>query len=203
MQEEEQGGSRDTQCAQAEVNESGKLHGVSNKRDRNSEEKREKYIAPQKKRKGLSPSDREEEAYSILKNACQRDDCSIYGEHVANELRNLSCRARTMVKHIINNTLFEAAMGKYDEPSHASTPLYNSESSSCGTVLSSGTENMPTHTSAPSSTPLHSNYSYTVLPPEPSASTFSQSQETSKHSDDLLAFPALSEFLISNSDKLT
>lgn len=193
LQEEEHHGSQHTSHPQVEDNESRNPHEISNKRGGNGSEGREKSIAPKRTRKGYSSS-REEEAYNILKNACQRDDCSTYGEHVANELRNLSSRARIMVKHVINNALFEAAMGKYDVDigtSHVSTPLYDCENSSCGT------ESMSIHTasSTASSTPFSSNYNYTVLPSEPS--------EISKQSANILSFPVLSEYLNSNSEKLT
>lgn len=65
--------------------------------------------------------DCEEKACDIQKNTCQRDECSTYGEHVANELRNLCPRARTIVKHLMNNILFKAAMGKYDAENVSNT----------------------------------------------------------------------------------
>ncbi|XP_055615695.1 uncharacterized protein LOC129768983 [Toxorhynchites rutilus septentrionalis] len=151
------------------------LQEVNNKR----EEERQKYIAPKRKRKNSPISDREEEAYSILKNACQRDECSIYGEYVANELRKLSSVERTITQHNINNALFEAGIRRLDELDQASTPVCNSESN-CFTVLSSETEYVPTITSAPLSTQLHSNCSYTIVSPEPSTSTLSQSQKNTK-----------------------
>ena len=58
--------------------------------------------------------DRAEEAYKISKDTVKRDDCTIYGEHVANEVRKLFPKAQTIMKHLINNILSEAAMGKYD-----------------------------------------------------------------------------------------
>ncbi|KAG8316018.1 hypothetical protein J6590_060112 [Homalodisca vitripennis] len=46
-----------------------------------------------------------------------RDDCSVFGEHVANKIRKLSNpRAQAMVQHLICNTLFDAEMGKFDSP---------------------------------------------------------------------------------------
>lgn len=205
MQKEEEC-SQDIQHAQAEVN----------KRDRNSCEERENFIAPRKARKRTthSPSDREEEAYSILKKSCERDDCSVYGEYVANELRNLNPRARTIVKHIINNTLFHAGMGKYDEssssrasfessaPNRANTHFQSYESNTCGTVLNSGTDNnnMSTETTTPSSTPHDSNCSYNILTSETSASAFCQSLQSAHHSEKLYSFPVLSEFLTSPSE---
>lgn len=85
-------------------------------------------------------------------------------------------------------------------PSRASTPFQSYESSTCGTVLSSGTENMSTHTTTPSSRPHDSNCSYTVLTSEASASAFCQSLQSSHHSEKLLIFPVLSEFLTCNSE---
>ncbi|XP_019870976.1 uncharacterized protein LOC109599427 [Aethina tumida] len=45
----------------------------------------------------------------------ERDACATYGEHVGNEIRNLKSKAQIHVKHLINNILYEAAMGKYDK----------------------------------------------------------------------------------------
>lgn len=44
----------------------------------------------------------------------KRDENTIYGELVACELRKLNPTVQTIAKHLINNVLFEAAMGKYD-----------------------------------------------------------------------------------------
>lgn len=57
---------------------------------------------------------RADEAYEILKNSAQRDEFSVYGEHVANEIRKLQPTAQIYVKHSINNILFQAALGQYD-----------------------------------------------------------------------------------------
>lgn len=42
------------------------------------------------------------------------DECSVYGQHVANKLRSYSAKTRTMVEHNINNELFKADLGEYD-----------------------------------------------------------------------------------------
>lgn len=76
------------------------------------------FLSPMKKAKRSKPlsphSKREEEAYAVLQQAMKKDECTTYGEHVANELRALQPRPRSIVKHLINNILFEAAMGKYN-----------------------------------------------------------------------------------------
>lgn len=46
-----------------------------------------------------------------------RDDCSVFGEHVANKIRKLSNPlVQATVQHLICNTLFDAEMGKFDQP---------------------------------------------------------------------------------------
>lgn len=78
-----------------------------------------------KKRKLSLEEERREEAYQILKASVRRDDCSVYGEHVANELRKLAPRALTIAKHKINNILFEATIGNYDFRPPAFTDSFN------------------------------------------------------------------------------
>lgn len=60
---------------------------------------------------------RAEEAYKILKESVKRDDFTTYGEHISNEIRKLPSRSQAVVKHLLSNILFEAAMGKYEDPS--------------------------------------------------------------------------------------
>lgn len=64
-----------------------------------------------------------EEALLIMKEIKERnksvveDQYTIFGEHVGIRIRDLpSSHARIMVKHLISTTLFEAEMGKYDNP---------------------------------------------------------------------------------------
>jgi len=54
----------------------------------------------------------------------EKDEFTLFGEQVAVKLRKLtSPYARIMAQHIINTTLFEAEMGKYDEPAPLSSTL--------------------------------------------------------------------------------
>ncbi|XP_047104849.1 uncharacterized protein LOC124743995 [Schistocerca piceifrons] len=73
-----------------------------------------------KRKRGWSEETRLADACGLLKaavtaGALARDDCAVYGEHVANKLRALDHRTRAIVQHAINNVLFEADMGKYSE----------------------------------------------------------------------------------------
>lgn len=71
-----------------------------------------------RKKKNCSFSERRMvESNKTSDSLIKRDECSVYGEYVANELRNLSTQAQTLAKHNINNILFEANMGNYDLPS--------------------------------------------------------------------------------------
>lgn len=52
---------------------------------------------------------------STLNQSSQRDEYSVFGEYVGMTIRHLNNdTARIVVKHYINNLLFEAEMGKYD-----------------------------------------------------------------------------------------
>lgn len=57
-----------------------------------------------------------DDAYKIMKGSVKRDEFSTYGEHVANEIRKLPPTAQNVAKHLINNILFDASMGKYHGP---------------------------------------------------------------------------------------
>lgn len=43
----------------------------------------------------------------------KRDECDIFGEYIANSLRKHDDRTRSMIKHAINNILFEQEMKRY------------------------------------------------------------------------------------------
>lgn len=97
----------------------------------------QQFLSPKQKAKRSKPaspySKREEEAYAVLQQAMKKDECTTYGEHVANELRDLQPRARTIVKHLINNILFEAGMGKYNNDGSSTSyhgHMANSDSTS-------------------------------------------------------------------------
>lgn len=93
------------------------------------------------------------EAYRILKEVSKRnekrDDCFVYGEHIAHKLRNYDSRTSAIVQHHINNILFEADMGKYSDGS-----LYNQQPAqwNSGSCTNSQCESsVPNVTSASSS----------------------------------------------------
>lgn len=104
-----------------------------------------------------------EEAFEILKRpyptTTSPDDWSVYGQHVANKLRGYPKQTSSIVQHFINNLLFEADMGKYDEnpyqfiqqPQHFS--YQNSPSSSTSFSHNSQPSfalSTPSYTSVPS-----------------------------------------------------
>lgn len=110
--------------------------------ERDSNKRQTPFRSPIKKKSMRNVTDREEEAYNILKQATQRDACSTFGEHVANEIRNLNTRTQLIVKHKINTLLFEAAMGYHDDET------FHTQSS----ILSRSCT--PSYSSAPSPSPL-------------------------------------------------
>ncbi|KAG5861813.1 hypothetical protein JTB14_029362 [Gonioctena quinquepunctata] len=68
-------------------------------------------------------------AYDIIDSissepASSRDECSVYGEHVANKLRKLNDRSRAILINKINSSIFEAEMEVFDEL-HRPTPTRN------------------------------------------------------------------------------
>lgn len=72
------------------------------------------------------------EAYAIMKDIsasrAQRDEYSLFGEQVGIKIRKLpTAHAKSMVQHIIQTTLFEAEMGRYNNPprfENSSMPIY-------------------------------------------------------------------------------
>lgn len=81
------------------------------------------------------------------KSSQNRDDYSVFGEHVANKIRKLSNpRTQTTVKHLICNMLFDAEMGRLDKPPriyeqphyppHQPSTMYGQPSTSGRTVMS-------------------------------------------------------------------
>lgn len=65
---------------------------------------------------------RADEAYAILKNAVnnERDASTVFGEYVATKHRKYSCYTKNVIEHLINTILYDADMGKYDDPSATS-----------------------------------------------------------------------------------
>ncbi|KAJ8926504.1 hypothetical protein NQ314_021106 [Rhamnusium bicolor] len=92
---------------------------------------------PQNRNKRRKPSEKAEnskveESLGILKtivenNALKTDECSVYGQHVANKLRNHAKKTRDIVQHDFNFILFNADMGQYNimETGHSSTSNSN------------------------------------------------------------------------------
>ena len=131
---------------------------------------------------------RADEAYEIMKAASNRDDCAIYGEYVASELRKLSGYSQMMVKHAINNILFEGALGKYDKPNPTqfpvpvptSSPIPHSHSPVPSPLSVPSPNQYPVPLSTPSPIPLpthspspSSSLSTTEIQEEASSDTFS------------------------------
>lgn len=135
------------ELSDSQINEAGRMNDrITEAGQQNEGGEIETFVPPKgkpRKRPIASPSEREEEAYSILKRACQRDSCSTYGEHVGNELRALNPTARTMAKHLINNILFDAAMGKLDSENLSIAEVYLSPSLNSNSSIQS---TVPVHT---------------------------------------------------------
>lgn len=91
-----------------------------------------KQPPPKKLQKRTKPMEdpRIQEAYKVLQDVHTRyisskqqplevpDRFAIYGQHVANKLRQYTPRAEILVEHHINNILFQADLGNYDGNEH-------------------------------------------------------------------------------------
>lgn len=88
------------------------------------------FVTPKTKRprKEESKEDpRVQKAFDIMKKSTERDAAGVYGEHVAMKLRSYDSHTFSIVQHFINNTLFNADMGKYKSHNTQSTnQLYRS-----------------------------------------------------------------------------
>lgn len=74
--------------------------------------------------------EKQNEAYALMKDLQNqkksRDKFHVFGEHVAFKIRGLRTeQAQNTVEHLICNILWEADMGKYDQPFHSNWPTYN------------------------------------------------------------------------------
>lgn len=96
----------------------------SSSQSSNQHQKRKIFISPKKVHgKKIQKEDpRIAEAYNVIKNIAnkksqqsEKDESAIFGEYVATQLRKFSAQTHSLVKHKINNILFEAEMGKYDQ----------------------------------------------------------------------------------------
>ncbi|KAK4886981.1 hypothetical protein RN001_003252 [Aquatica leii] len=56
-------------------------------------------------------------AYDILQNVSNtpKDECFTFGQHIATKIQKFEGRLRSIVMHKINNIIFDAEMGKYDD----------------------------------------------------------------------------------------
>lgn len=66
--------------------------------------------------------ERADEAYTILKNGVneQKDASTVFGDYIATKHRKYSRYTQNVIEHLINTIMFEADMGKYDDPSATS-----------------------------------------------------------------------------------
>ncbi|KAG8243394.1 hypothetical protein J6590_046442 [Homalodisca vitripennis] len=155
-----------------------------------------------RKRTPASPRSQVDEVVGILHNAVRRDVCDVYGEHVAMKLKSYSKRTQAFVQHHVNNILFEADMGRYDELPHQNrrfissvSPNY-SASPSPVTTFSSANSGPPSPAillhpqqttpeySGDSTSPLSSLPTYHHLEPQPPTTDHSH-QSSSDDADPL------------------
>lgn len=86
--------------------------------------RRKLFVAPKSTPKKSKEDPRVTEAYSVLSSLKQkmfenpRDDCCVYGEHIALKLRSCDTMTRAIVQHHMNNILFNADMGQYAQFYH-------------------------------------------------------------------------------------
>jgi len=97
-----------------------KVHKGREPLGQEKQSKHKQFLSPKKNfppnKKRIVEDPRVAEAYKILKVSERnekRDDCFVFGEHVAHKLRGYDRRTCATVQHHINNILFEADMGKY------------------------------------------------------------------------------------------
>lgn len=79
------------------------------------------YSSPLRKAKKLlkpTPTDPVVEDLSIF----PQDEYAAFGNYVACKLRKFDPRTRAFVEHAVNNVLFDADMGKYDNMPTPTTP---------------------------------------------------------------------------------
>lgn len=68
------------------------------------------------KRKAQHEDPRVSAAYDILKNVANtpKDECFTFGQHIATKLQKFDEKVRSVAMHVINNIIFDAEMGKYN-----------------------------------------------------------------------------------------
>ncbi|XP_018580149.1 uncharacterized protein LOC108917848 [Anoplophora glabripennis] len=55
-----------------------------------------------------------------------QEECSLYARYLAEKLMRMSCRTRALVQRSINNIIFEADLGKYEDTQQTPTTLLSS-----------------------------------------------------------------------------
>jgi len=87
-------------------------------------QKRKKCPSPKKVhgKKVQKEDPRIAEAYNVIQNIAnkksqlfEKDESAAFGEYVTSRLRKFNMHTRSLVKHKINNILFEAKLGRYDQ----------------------------------------------------------------------------------------
>lgn len=111
----------------------GNSNATSNAHILIESKEKEKFLkppTPKRKKKHSTPDSKEDHSLQAALNFLQQPDdpASIYSQHLATKLRQFSGRTRAMVEHGINQIIFEAEMGHYDNPPPHSSP-YPSEGS--------------------------------------------------------------------------
>ncbi|CAH1115701.1 unnamed protein product [Psylliodes chrysocephalus] len=85
-----------------------------------SKKEKEKFMkppTPKRKKQSKTDSVNDSQLQAILNFLQQPDDPNLmYTQHLANKLRQFSDRTRAMIEHAINQIIFEAEMGYYDNP---------------------------------------------------------------------------------------
>ncbi|XP_023310965.1 uncharacterized protein LOC111691820 [Anoplophora glabripennis] len=82
--------------------------------------KRKLFTSPRKQtlKKSVQQEDpRVAAAYDILKNVSNtpKDECFTFGQHIATKLQKFDNRVRSIAMHLMNNIIFDAEMGKYND----------------------------------------------------------------------------------------
>lgn len=89
-----------------------------------------KQIQKRKRLVELSPSvgtSKVDQALGFLKNAAAnnelRDECGVFGQHVAHKLRSYNKITKAIVQHHINNIIISADMGHYDTGAYSNQSI--------------------------------------------------------------------------------
>lgn len=79
-----------------------------------------------------------EEAYQVMKTLTskpEKDEHNIFGEHVAHKIRKLHTNySKNTVQYLINNILYEAELGKYNDPPPNQSSYFNNNNNYSSTL---------------------------------------------------------------------